>query len=90
MTDQETLDDEYYDEMWYKILDDLASIWVMEGRQPNRGLELAFKLGPFRSNKGKTEYVASIREKYGFTVTIDTNGSEHKSSHVKQICLFLK
>lgn len=58
------LTDEYYDEKWYHILDRLASCWVEEGKGNKRKLELEYKLGMFRSSKGK-EYVDMIRKTYG-------------------------
>ena len=55
--------DEYYDIKWYQILDRLAASWATN-KTKKKTLELNYKLGLFRSDKGINEYAPLLREKY--------------------------
>lgn len=57
--------DEYYDAKWYHILDRLALSWIDKGRKKKTTDELEYKLGLFRTHKGRTEYAALLRNTHG-------------------------
>ena len=57
--------DERSDELWYGLLRKQAAQWVSAGKSKRERKELVYKLGQFKTNRGKTEYAASIQQEFG-------------------------